>query len=99
MDKQHKCQSEPAQIHKNETIRTTHITSATTKYNSNSNNNNNNNNKYNDRSIITDRTTHNTRPDTVIFDRTIKEAYSIHGAIPPQPSPRSSGGMQTQKKS
>jgi predicted methyltransferase MtxX (methanogen marker protein 4) len=35
-----------------------------------------------DRSIITDRTIHNNRPDIVVLDKTITEAYSIDVAIP-----------------
>jgi len=37
---------------------------------------------YYDRSIIIDRTVHNRRPDTVMFDKTIKEAHLIDVAIP-----------------
>jgi hypothetical protein len=37
---------------------------------------------YNDSSIIPTQTTHNNRPDIVILDKTIKEAHSIHVAIP-----------------
>jgi hypothetical protein len=33
-------------------------------------------------SITTDRTTHNNRPDIIILDKTIKEAYLIVVAIP-----------------
>jgi hypothetical protein len=34
------------------------------------------------RSITTDRTVHNDRPDRVMLDKTIKEAYLIELAIP-----------------
>ena len=49
------------------------------------NNNNNNNNNYNaalysNRSVITDQTTYNSRPNTVTLDKTIKEAYSTVAA-------------------
>jgi hypothetical protein len=37
---------------------------------------------YYDRSIITDRTIHNSRPDTVILDKTIKEVCLIDAAVP-----------------
>jgi hypothetical protein len=37
---------------------------------------------YYDRPIISDRTVHNNRPDRVIRDKTIKEAYLIDVAIP-----------------
>jgi len=35
-----------------------------------------------ERSIITDRTIHNNKPDIVLLDETIKEAYLIDVAIP-----------------
>ena len=37
---------------------------------------------YYDRSIINDQTTHNNRPDIVMLDKTIKQAYLIDAAIP-----------------
>jgi hypothetical protein len=37
---------------------------------------------YYDSSIIIDRTVHNNRPDTVINDKTTKDAYLIEVAIP-----------------
>jgi hypothetical protein len=37
---------------------------------------------YHDRSIIPDWSIHNNRPDIVILDKTIQEAYLIHVAIP-----------------
>jgi len=37
---------------------------------------------YYNRTIITDRTTHNSRQDTVILDKSIKEANLIDVAIP-----------------
>ena len=53
---------------------------------------------YSDRSITTDQTVHNNRPDVVTLDKTIKEAYLI--AIPAvtastAPSPRSSRNIWT----
>jgi hypothetical protein len=43
---------------------------------------NSNYNLYYRRSIITDRTIHNNRPDIIILDNTIKEAYLIDVALP-----------------
>lgn len=37
---------------------------------------------YCDRSILIDRTLHTRRPDIVIIDKTIKEAYLIYVAVP-----------------
>ena len=57
---------------------------------------------YYKRSIITDQSTHNNRPDTVILGRTIEEVYLTYVAIPntylttfAAPSPRSFRSVQT----
>jgi len=55
---------------------------------------------YSDRSITSDQTVHNNRPDVVTFDKTIKEAYSIAVSAVTAftaPSPRSSRNIWTYK--
>ena len=53
---------------------------------------------YYDRSIISDLTIHSNRPDIVTLDKTIKEIYSIHVALPKsQPSQHITEKLQKYK--